>query len=100
MSTISAPSGASVAIELAAIDEDHNTAQIEAGKDDIQVDTSERKFQREQQLEDERRAREKANESSFWGDVAGIAKDVAIVGSVAGAAFTGGSSLIIAATLA
>jgi hypothetical protein len=100
MSAITPPGGASIAIELAAIEEDHHAAQIAASKDAVKTETQEEQFQKEQQREAEQRAREKADSASFWDDVAGIAKDVAIVGAVAGAAFTGGSTLIVAATLA
>jgi hypothetical protein len=99
MSTINALSGASLAIQLAAIEEDHHDAENDANKNLVAIDTNEHKFQRERQFEAEQRAAEEARESSFWDDVGGIAKDVAVVGSVAAAAFTGGSSLIVAATL-
>src|SRR5437764_104044 len=100
MSTVHALDGASFAIQLAMIEEDHRSAEIDASKNLIKIDTNEHSFAREEQFEAEQRAREKADESSFWADVGGIAKDVAIVGAVAGAAFTGGSTLIVAATLA
>jgi hypothetical protein len=99
MSTIHSLSGATLAIQLAAIEEDHHDAENDANKNLVTIDTNEHKLQRERQLEAEQRAAEEAQESSFWDDVAGIAKDVAVVGSVAAAAFTGGSSLIVAATI-
>src|SRR5262245_45973643 len=99
MATIDTLDGASLAIQLAAIEEDRHSAEMDASKDLVQVDTTEHTFRREQQCEAERRASEEADESFFWDDVGGIAKDVVIVGSIAGAAFTGGSTLIVAATL-
>src|SRR5258705_11199230 len=99
MLTVTSLDGASIAIQLAAIEEDHNSSEIAAGKNMIRIDTNEHSFRRQQQVEAQERAREKEEDSSFWGDVAGIAKDVAVVGAVAGAAFTGGSTLIVAAAL-
>jgi hypothetical protein len=99
MEAIRGLDGASLAIQLAAIEEDHQSAEMDAGKSLVKIDTTEHSFQREQQFQALQQAREKEDESSFWGDVAGIAKDVAVVGAVAGAAFTGGSSLIVAAAL-
>ncbi len=99
MSTVSSLGGASIAIQLAAIEEEQNSAEIDAGKNMVKIDTNEHTFRRQEQFQEQQQAREKEDESSFWGDVAGIAKDVAVVGCVAGAAFTGGSTLIVAATL-
>jgi hypothetical protein len=99
MSSISGLDGASLAIQLVAIEEDHESAEMVADKSLVKIDSTEHTFQREQQFQALRQAQEKEHDSSFWGDVAGIAKDVAVVGAVAAAAFTGGSSLIVAAAL-
>jgi hypothetical protein len=99
MTTVGSLDGASLAIRLAAIEEDHDSSEIAAGKNMVKIDTNEHSFRRKQELEAREQARESEEDSSFWGDVAGIAKDVAVVGAVAGAAFTGGSTLIVAASL-
>src|SRR2546428_13085158 len=99
MSALVSLDGASIAVQLAALEEDHHAAEIQSGKSAVTIESKEHVFLREQQILAEEKAREEADDSSFWSDVASIAKDVAIVGAVAGAAFSGGSTLIVAAAL-
>src|ERR1051325_11521240 len=100
MSSITPVGGASIAVQLEALEEDRYGAELKSGKSMVKVETGERTVWRDQQREALEKARAEAEESSFWGDVASVAKDVAVVASVAGAAFTGGSTLIVAATIA
>jgi hypothetical protein len=89
----------SLATQLAALYQDHRDAQIEAGEDCVAIETEERKFQRAEQVEADREAQQEAEDAAFWGDVVGVAKCVAAAASVAGSAFTGGSTLVVAAGL-
>src|SRR5262245_58673060 len=100
MSAVTLLGGASIAIQLEVLEEDRYGAEIKSGKSMVNVETGERTIWREQQREALEKARAEAEKSSFWGDVASVAKDVAVVASVAGAAFSGGSTLLVAATIA
>src|SRR5438445_10269176 len=100
MSSVNPLDGASLAVQLIALEENQHLAQIESGKSEVRVQTVEHAYQRQQEIAAADRAREEAKSAAFWNDVAIVAKDVAVVASVAGAAFTGGSTLIIAASIA
>jgi hypothetical protein len=100
MSSVTPLGGASIAIQLEALEEDRFGAELKSGKSIVKVETGERTVRRELEREALEKARAEAEESSFWNDVASVAKDVAVVASVAGAAFSGGSTLIVAATIA
>jgi trimeric autotransporter adhesin len=89
----------SLATQLAALHQEHRDAQIEAGEDCVDIETTERKYRRDEQVQAEQEAKEEAEDAAFWGDVTSVAKCVAAAASVAGAAFTGGSSLVVAAAL-
>jgi hypothetical protein len=89
----------SLATQLAALTQEHQDAQIEAGEDCVNIETAERKFRRDEQVQAEQDAKEEAEDAAFWGDVVSVAKCVAAAASVAGSVFTGGSSLVIAAGL-
>ena len=90
----------SLATQLAALHEEHHQAELHAGEAEVHVETLERACQREEQRAAEERAREEAESSSFWGDVVSVAKDVAAAGAIAGAAFSGGSSLLVLGAVA
>jgi hypothetical protein len=89
----------SIAIALAFLHDERHDAEFHAGKADVDVETLDRKFHREEQERAEERAESEAEKSSFWGDVLDIAKDVGVIGAVAASACTGGSSLVVAGAL-
>lgn len=99
MSSTSALSGGSIAIQLAMLQENRHISELAAARDDVQQASKEQQYRREQQIEAEEKAREEADDSSFWSNVGGIAKDVAAAGCIAGAAFSGGSTLIVGAAI-
>jgi hypothetical protein len=100
MSSVTPLGGASIAIQLEALEENRFGAELKSGKSIVKVETGERTMRRELEREALEKARAEAEDSSFWGDVASVGKDVAVVASVAGAAFSGGSTLIVAASIA
>ena len=100
MSSVSFSGFGSLAMDLARLRQERRATELEVAEHDIFVQTQEQTYQREKQLEAEKRAAEEAKEAAFWNDVGTVAKTVAVVGSVAAAAFTGGSSLVIAGAIA
>lgn len=99
MSSVSFSGFSSLATELAYLRQERRATELEVAEHDIFVQTQEQTYQRERQLEAEKRAAEEAKDAAFWGDVATVAKGVAVAGSVAAAAFTGGSSLVVAGAI-
>jgi hypothetical protein len=100
MSTnILAAAPASLAAQLEALNQEHNASELHANKQTVNIQTTEVQFQRDQQVQAEQRAQEAADDEAFWGDVVDVAKDVAAVAAIAGAAFTGGSTLVVAAAI-
>lgn len=97
--TILAAAPASLAAQLEALNEQHNASDLHANKQTVNVETTEVRFQRDQQQQAVQRAQAAADQGSFWDDVADVAKDVAAVGAIAGAAFTGGSTLVVAGAI-
>jgi hypothetical protein len=87
MSSVTPLGGASIAVQLEALEEDRYGAELASGKSVVKIEAGEHTVRREQQREALERARAEAEESSFWNDVASVAKGVAVVASVAGATF-------------
>lgn len=100
MSSVAFSGFGSIAMELARLRQERRATELEVAEHDIFVQTQEQTFQREQQIEAEKRAAEEADKAEFWNDVASVAKYTAVAGSVAAAAFTGGSSLVVAGAIA
>jgi hypothetical protein len=90
---------ASLAVQLEALNQQQNASNLHADKETVHIESSEIQFQKEQQRQAEERAQAAADDASFWNDVGAIAKDIGAVGAIAGAAFTGGSSLIVAGAI-
>lgn len=99
MSTVGSVNVGSISMQLAALREEQRAATLDIAENDIAVETQEKEYQREKQIEAQRRAQKEAEKAGFWEDVASVAKCVAVAGSVAGAAFTGGSSLVVAGAI-
>jgi hypothetical protein len=97
-STMAVPP-ASLAAQLEALNQQQNASDLQADKQTVHVETEEIQFHRDQQQQAEVRAQEAAEDGSFWSDVAEVAKDVAAVGAIAGAAFSGGSTLVVAGAI-
>lgn len=76
-----------------------SSAQLQSDSAAIEQADRARQEQIEAQKRAEAEARAAQEDASFWGEVATVAKVVAIAGSVAAAAATGGSSLVVAAAL-
>src|SRR4051794_18307600 len=95
----SSVSCASIAVQLEALNQEQNASSLQADKQTVHVETTEIQFHKDQQAQADESAREAADDSSFWDDVASVAKDVAAVGAIAGAAFSGGSTLIVAGAI-
>jgi len=100
MSSITFSGFGSVAMELARLRQERRATELEVAEHDIFVQTQEQTHQREKQIEAEKRAADEAEKAEFWNDVASVAKYTAVAGSVAAAAFTGGSSLVVAGAIA
>lgn len=100
MSSVAVSGFGSIAMELALLRQERRATELEVAEHDIFVQTQEQTYQRERQIEAEKRAAEEAKDAAFWNDVASVAKGAAVVGSVAAAAFTGGSSLVVAGAIA
>jgi hypothetical protein len=89
----------SLATQIAALHQERQDGQIEAGEDCIDIETTERQFRRDEQVQAEQEAKEEAEDAAFWGDVVTVTKCVGAAASIAGSVFTGGSSLVVAAAL-
>jgi hypothetical protein len=89
----------SIAEQIVALEQDRHSAEVHADKDFTEIESNEAQRQHLEQQRALAEAREEAESASKWGSVLDIAKDVAAVGAVAAAAFTGGSSLLVAAAV-
>ena len=71
-------SPASIAVQLEALNEEQNACSLQAdNKQTVHIETAEIQFHEDQQAQADESAREAADDSSFWDDVASVAKDVA-----------------------
>lgn len=89
----------SLATQIAALHQERQDGQIEAGEDCIDIETTERQYRRDEQAQAAQEAKDEAEDAAFWGDVVTVAKCVGAAASIAGSVFTGGSTLVVAAGL-
>lgn len=91
--------GGSLATQLACLEEEQHRADMKSGTAAVKDEVHTKQTHREDQRVAQEQAKQDAEKGSFWGDVGSVAKVAAVAGAVGAAAFTGGSSLVVAGAL-